>query len=167
MYRQGLIVPQSSIRSEQRELMRAFSHIIVPVDFTERNRTTLARALEIARPAQSQVSLLHVIEEVPYAEDEQIDAFCAMLRRRAEQKMQELAEGASANPDAGRLNTEIIIGRRGPEIVRYAVENQVDLVVMSSHAIELNDLSAGWATLSYQVSIICPCSVLLVKESGS
>ena len=145
--------------------MRAYSHILVPVDFTDRNRHALEAAMEIARPAKGKITLLHVIEEVPYANDDQIDAFYAMLQRQAKEKMQELAETTPRREDrdARRLATEIIIGRRGPEIVRYAVEHQVDLVVMSSHALQPNDVSAGWATLSYQVSIICPCSVLLVK----
>jgi universal stress protein A len=143
--------------------MRAFSHILVPVDFTDRNLTALASAMEIARHAQAKITLLHVIEEVSYAEDDQISEFYAMLQRRAEQKMRELEQTFGQERGIGEPLTEIVVGRRGPEIVRYAMENQVDLVVMSSHAIQTKDLSTGWATLSYQVSIVCPCSVLLVK----
>jgi nucleotide-binding universal stress UspA family protein len=143
--------------------MRAFSHIVVPVDFTERNRIALAKAMEIARPAAGRIMLLHIIEEVPYADDDQIDKFYAMLRRQAEQKMHELVEGFRKDRGAVELTTAIMVGRRGPEIVRYAMEKHADLVVMSSHAIRTDDLTGGWATLSYQVSIICPCSVLLVK----
>lgn len=141
--------------------MRAFSHILVPVDFTERNGTALARAVEIARPA-ARITLLHVIEEVSDAGSDPIDRFYAMLQRRAEQKMHALVEDFQRRGET-ELASEIFIGRRGPDILRYVVENGVDLVVMSSHALRANDLSTGWATLSYQVSIICPCSVLLVK----
>lgn len=144
--------------------MRDFSHILVPVDFSQANHAALARAMEIAGPTKTRITLLHVIEEVPYAEDDQIDTFYAMLQRQAEQKMSELA-AASQRGDGPEqeLEMEIIVGRRGPEILRFTAENEVDLVVMSSHAIHPDDLSRGWATLSYQVSIICPCSVLLVK----
>lgn len=147
--------------------MRAFSHILVPVDFSEPNRAAIAKAVAIARPADTLLTLLHVIEEVPYAEDDQIDAFYAMLRRRAEQRMRELEGMIRQIGWEGETATEIVIGRRGPEIVRHAAENEVDLVVMSSHPIVADDLSGGWATLSYQVSIICPCSVLLVKDANN
>ena len=140
--------------------MRAFSHILVPVDFTEKNRIALARAVEIAQPASARVTLLHVIEELEGADDQESDAFYDALRRRAEQKMQDLRESSSAQPPPA---SEIILGRRGPDILQFAAENDVDLIVMSSHVIDPGEPSRGWATLSYQVSIVCPCAILLVK----
>jgi nucleotide-binding universal stress UspA family protein len=61
------------------------------------------------------------------------------------------------------VELEIDVGKRGPEIVRFASDRGVDLVILSSHKVGIGDPVRNWATLSYQVSIICPCPVLLVK----
>ena len=58
---------------------------------------------------------------------------------------------------------EIIFGNRAEEIVRYATETAVDLLVLSSHRIDLKKPGAGWGTLSYKIGILSPCPVLLVK----
>ena len=54
-------------------------------------------------------------------------------------------------------------GNRAPEIVRYAGEIGVDLIVLKSHRIDLENPSAGWGTVSYKVGILAQCPVLLVK----
>ena len=59
---------------------------------------------------------------------------------------------------------EVIFGDRAHEIVRYAMERGVDLIVLSSHRIDLGNPSAGWGTVSYKVGILSQCPVLLVKE---
>jgi len=58
---------------------------------------------------------------------------------------------------------EVIFGNRAPEIVRYAVEAGIDLIVLKSHRIDLQNPSAGWGTVSYKVGILAQCPVLLVK----
>ena len=58
---------------------------------------------------------------------------------------------------------EVIFGNRAHEIVRYATEGGVDLIVLSSHRIDLQDPSTGWGTVSYKVGILSQCPVLLVK----
>jgi nucleotide-binding universal stress UspA family protein len=64
---------------------------------------------------------------------------------------------------ARKSTSEIIYGRRRAEIIRYATQRGVDLVVMSSHVIDAEEPHKSWATLSYQVATFCPCPVLLVK----
>jgi universal stress protein A len=58
---------------------------------------------------------------------------------------------------------EIIYGSRAPEIVRYAMETGVDLIVLTSHRIDPEDPAVGWGTVSYKVGILSQCPVLLVK----
>ena len=42
-------------------------------------------------------------------------------------------------------------------------QHQVDLTIMKSHKVDLEDRSHGWGTISYKVSILAQCPVLLVK----
>ena len=59
--------------------------------------------------------------------------------------------------------SDIVFGKRAFEIVQYTVENDVDLVIMSSRRVDLNDPAKGLAAMSHQVSMLCQCPVLLVK----
>jgi nucleotide-binding universal stress UspA family protein len=58
---------------------------------------------------------------------------------------------------------EVVFGHRAPEIVRYAGEIGADLLVLTSHRIDLENPSAGWGTVSYKVGILAQCPILLVK----
>jgi hypothetical protein len=58
---------------------------------------------------------------------------------------------------------KVIFGSRAHEIVRYAVETGVDLIVLSSHRLDPQNPSVGWGTVSYKVGILSKYPVLLVK----
>lgn len=138
-----------------------FEHILLPVDFTEKNAVAIDVALQLAVACQSRVTLLHVIERIGYAEDEEIGEFYNTLEAKAQENLAEMA-GRFFETQLS-VRQEILFGRRGPEIVRYAAQQDVDLVVLSSHKVNLAESTESWATLSYQVSILCPAPVLLVK----
>ncbi len=138
-----------------------FAHILVPLDFTDKNATALNIACRMAQQGGAQVSLLHVIETIEHASGREIDDFYAMLERQAERKLAEA--GRSLTEKKVAVQTQVLYGRRGPVIVRYAQEHGVDLVVMSSHPIDMSQPGRSWATISYQVATFCPCPVLLVK----
>ena len=92
---------------------------------------------------------------------EEFEAFYEKLRHRAEKKMSDLLtrwEEAVPAPEA-----RILFGKRAPEIVRFAVENDVSLIVVSSHAVDTQDATRGWGTISYEVAIMAPCPVMMVK----
>ena len=62
-----------------------FQHILVPVDFTEKNEPALQIALDVALQNKSRVTLLHVIETIGES-DEEIERFyepCRSEPRRA------------------------------------------------------------------------------------
>ena len=56
----------------------------------------------------------------------------------------------------------LIVGSRCGEILR-AAEGDVDLIVVSSHRVNLERRGVGASTLSYQIAVLAPCPVLLVK----
>ena len=49
------------------------------------------------------------------------------------------------------------------EILRFAVDEEVDLIVLASHRLDPSKPGDGWSTLSYRIGILAPCPVLLVK----
>ena len=61
------------------------------------------------------------------------------------------------------VDRTVVYGKPAEEIVRFAVDKQVDLIVLASHQIDLSRLGHGWGTLSYKIGVLAPCPVLLVK----
>ena len=78
-----------------------FAHILVPVDFTSKNQAAVKTALRLAETEDTQVTLLHVIEEVEYAELDEIDDFYDQLK--AEEELGFLLEKRSDSPAAPRM----------------------------------------------------------------
>lgn len=137
-----------------------FKHILVPVDFSAKNTMAVEVAVKLAHQYQARITVLHVIEPIEY-EDDEIRSFYQTLEAKAWAKMKATVE--QIDLDDTQVIEHIVIGHRVPCIVEYVSAHSVDLVVLSSHKIELDQLPKSWSTLSYQLSIVCPCPVFLLK----
>lgn len=138
-----------------------FRHILVPVDFTAANEAALKVALAMASQNAATVTLLHVIEHVEMTDDKEMQEFHAMLESKAGHELESLAK--RCGEEGAPVETAIVYGRRAGQIVHFAEDNQIDLIVLSSHKVDLDEMTGGWGTLSHQVSVFCQCPVLLVK----
>jgi len=138
-----------------------FRHILVPTDLTERTVQVLDIAVKMAADTDCRVTLLHVIEVIQDAAFEDFEDFYTKLGKRATRKMEELIGQYKGRPiDIAR---EITYGGRVREIIRFATENDIDLIVLSSHPITADNIVEGWGTISYKVGILAHCPVMLVK----
>jgi nucleotide-binding universal stress UspA family protein len=138
-----------------------FKNILVPVDLTDVHQPALDIAARLAQENDGEVILLHVVEvisEVWATEDRE---FYNRLEQLARDHLARLGHALEAHGVPRR--EEVIFGHRAPEIVRYAGEAGVDLIVLKSHRIDLQNPSAGWGTVSYKVGILAQCPVLLIK----
>lgn len=142
-------------------MLPRFQHILVPVDFTEKNLAALDIVFDLAVASRARVTLLHVIETIDVEVDRELEQFYAKLQARADSELERLSQRFVAGELAVDRKTRY--GKRALEIVKDIVERKADLVVMSSHKPDLTKPLQAWATLSYQVSVLCPCPVLLVK----
>ena len=136
-----------------------FQHILVPVDFTDRNRRALETAAALAG-ANGEVTLLHVIEmlDLPFNE---LEDFYQRLHDRAASELDEMAEAVAHTGVA--VIQRISYGNRLREIIGQADGNTTDLIVMSSRRLDRSEPTAGFASLSHQVAILSQVPVLLVK----
>ena len=138
-----------------------FPHIVVPLDFTEKNDAAVRVALNMAKQNDARVTLMHVIESIEYANDKIMAAFYESLQEQAEKELDRRAQEFTA---AGiPVEQEVLMGKTARCIVGYAMRKRADLVILSSHKVRLDEAPKSWATLSYQVSIMCQCPVMLVK----
>ncbi len=142
-----------------------FAHILVPVDFSASNKAALEVAFELCVDNDARVSLLHVIEAIDTGDepDEELRAFYERMEVRAWTELEAMAQ-RFAEVDR-TVDRKVRTGKRAQTISAFADEHGVDLIVMTSHAIDRQRPVQSWGTVSYQVSILCDCSVLLVKRS--
>jgi nucleotide-binding universal stress UspA family protein len=138
-----------------------FKKILVPVDLSDTHQRALEIAGRLAHANDGQVTLLHVVEVIPGLWVEEERDFYDRLDAAARDHLSRLGRQLEEIPVPRR--EEVIFGNRAEEIVRYAMEVGSDLIVLTSHRIDLKNPAAGWGTLSYKISILSQCPVLLVK----
>ncbi len=136
-----------------------FRKILVPVDFSDRNVVALDHAQRLVGSGDGEVIMLHVIETLDAPFDE-LEEFYRQLEDRARQRMNELAARLRGSV---RLSNHIRYGSRVREIVEYARDQQVDLVVVSSHQLDPDRPAQTWMTISHQVAILADNPVLVLK----
>ena len=141
-------------------MISRFRHVLAPVDLSAANRAALEIVFELAGQNQARVTFLHVIETLDVDEADVRELY-EQLELRARRELEPLRQRFA---DAGlNAHAAVVLGKRTREIVEFAAEHGVDLIVMSSHPIDTAHPVRSLATISYQVSIAASCSVLLVK----
>ena len=134
-----------------------FRHILIPSDLTERTASALAMAGKLALPSNSRITLLHVIETIDGLKSKELKSFYARLERKARTWLTSFARRDS------RVEIAIAYGRRADHIVDFAAAHGVDLIVLASHRVDPSMVNRDWGSISYKVSILAQCPVLLVK----
>ena len=138
-----------------------YRNILIPVDLSEKGAVAVAAATDVAVPKEASITLLHVIETLQDVEYEELEAFYRRIKENAEKTLGDWTDELSAR--GFEASAEIVFGRRGPEILRYADERDVDLIVMTSRALDRANPSEGFGTLSHQLAALSRCSVLLAR----
>jgi nucleotide-binding universal stress UspA family protein len=115
----------------------------------------------MAHDSAAEVTLLHVVETIPGSWPPEERDFYDRIEQAARDHLAKLGRYLEERRVSRR--EEVIFGNRAHESVRYAKESGIDLIVLSSHRIDLENPSAGWGTVSYKVGILSQCPVLLVK----
>lgn len=138
-----------------------FKHILVPTDLTDRTAQALSVAARMVDSDEGIVTLLHVIELIQDTELDDFSEFYRKLKSRAGRQMDRFIAAMSSKP--ARMEKEILVGKRISDILRFAKEREIDLMVLSSHRVDPENPVLGWGTISYKVSILSECPVMLIK----
>jgi nucleotide-binding universal stress UspA family protein len=122
-----------------------FRHILVPTDFSHRSEAAVSYALQLAKHAHGQLTLLHVLPE-PSALDYTLGGFPETEQDRAKEEVLSLLDEAVAPakrtfPEIdSRLRTGLDLRH---EILNTAKEISADLLVLTTHKF------AGWNNLLF------------------
>jgi len=138
-----------------------FRNILVPTDLSEKSEKALDIAVNLDSGEEGRITLLHVVQIIEGDDQEEFGEFYNRLRTRAEKKM----AGLAGRYENGKwsIDSQILVGKRVNEIVRFAYEHDIDLIILASHRIDKTEPMDGWATISYRVGILSHCPVLMVK----
>jgi nucleotide-binding universal stress UspA family protein len=137
-----------------------FHHILVPTDLSGQTARAGDMSRDLGRPG-SRITLFHVIETLSGADYDEFASFYRELEERASTHLAALAERFEGSGlDVART---VVYGRPAEEIIRFALDNHVDLIVLASHKVDTSRPGHGWSTLSYKIGVLAPCSVVLVK----
>lgn len=139
--------------------MLPYQCILAAIDLSQDSRTVAARAREIAQATGGTVQLLHVARLVamePMGDMPVVQIDDQMLAQ-ARQQIEALAHELGLPPDACHIEA----GSARSEILRYAREHRIDLIVIGCR--ERHGLSLLLHRSEGSLLQAAPCDVLTVR----
>jgi universal stress protein A len=138
-----------------------FRKILLPLDLTDKHEGALRRAQELVSPAGGEITMLHVVERIPGLEAQEDKEFYGRLEKSARKHLQRLGRQVSAGVNPAQIETRL--GNRAGEVVRFAQEAGCDLIVLTCPKFDPESPALSWGSMSWKISLLANCPVLLVK----
>ena len=142
--------------------MISLKKILVPTDFSEHSGKAVLYGEELAKKFGATLHLVHAVEKVPVMYGE--GAFFTP-ETEAEMQAASTKELEALTPDVGGnpVVRKVVLGHPFVEIVRYARENEIDLIVLGTHGRgALAHMLLG--SVAEKVVRKAPCPVLTVRD---
>ncbi len=145
--------------------MIKLTNILVPTDFSECSDAALRYGLELARAFNATLHVLHVVQD-PYTQPWAAEAFPAAIgdlltdwQKQSEKRLIESVPPA----DRHRVKVSCAIASPYGEILRIAMADKIDLIVMGTHGRgPLAHMLLG--SVAEKVVRRAPCPVLTVRH---
>jgi nucleotide-binding universal stress UspA family protein len=141
-----------------------FDRILCPIDFSESSTKALTYALSLAKEADANLLLLHVMEHVPDRDELRFEGFdlAGYTRAREEDARNRLQDAIPVGAGEWcRPEQLVATGKASREILRVARERDVRLIVMGVHGRNPIDLMLFGSTTHHVIrSATCPVLTL-------
>ena len=147
-------------------MTRNFTRILVPTDFSETSDSALRYGKALAAAFGATLHVVHIVEE-PYGQPWAVEAYGFSLAALQDEWIKDakrrLAESLSAEEQATlHAVTTTVLGHPVMEILRYAKDHAIDLIVMGTHGRgPLGHVVLG--SVAERVVRKAPCPVLTVR----
>jgi len=142
-----------------------FKTILIASDFSEPSKAAVCCARELARKFEAAVHLIHVVAD-PGAQPWAAEAFSMPLSEMIPEWQEEARRDLLLSlPPEERAGVTIAtpVGSPYAEIIQYATDHRVDLIVMGTHGRgALQHLILG--SVAERVVRRAPCAVLTVRQ---
>ena len=129
--------------------------ILIPLDGSERSMSSIGLVKEYYDPNEIELTLMYVKEDSDLFIDEKSFA-------KAENEMQKIVCPAVRRLEGYKINCEVGFVDPGKEIVKYALSNKIDIIVMTKSTKKGLTRMIGSVT-SYVVKHT-PCITMIVPE---
>ena len=163
--RRPVLVVPSHLEASRRARPAGFSRVLCAVDFSAASLSGLAYALSIAEEADAQLTLVNVIEKPPELEHSPLEPDFDIARYHAEAEAKQLTKLKALVPDTASdyctVRTAVLEGSASREVLRQALAQEADLIVMGVHGRNALDL-AIFGSNSKDVVVKAHCPVLVV-----
>jgi nucleotide-binding universal stress UspA family protein len=139
--------------------------ILVPTDFSESARHALTYGMSFAREYRARLVLLHVVENltVGYASDLFPVPMAEVFQEISGYARAELAKLAVEAREKGiEAEEHVVQGKPSAEIIRFAAEQGIDMIVLGTHGKGMLD-QALFGSTTERVVRRAPCPVLSVR----
>ncbi|HET6442343.1 MAG TPA: universal stress protein [Phycisphaerae bacterium] len=147
--------------------MIRLTKLLVPTDFSEDSEQAARYAVELAKRFQAEIHCIHVVD-IPadllstsdYYMTGPSEQFIDQIREESKKNLEGFAE---KNLEGAQVQTAFLEGSPFVEIIRYARDQQIDLVVIATHGrTGLKHVLFG--SVAEKVVRKAPCPVLVVKR---
>jgi nucleotide-binding universal stress UspA family protein len=143
--------------------------ILVALDGSESAKRALAAAVDIALRYGATLHLVHVMlrpvasEELKeFARIEHVDLPVAMEMSSLGQSVVAAGRAIAAEKGVQRLKTEVLMGDPAEQLLKYAREQAIDLIVVGRRGLgRISGLLVG--SVSWKVNSLAECPVLTVR----
>ena len=144
--------------------MKRYQNILCATDFSDYCRVAAVRAAEMARYYGARLTLLHVVENFPVDRSNEIIAPedvdpAAYHERYARESLAALEQHLEF--DNAMLEVRFSTQSAKQKIVRFAKEQNIDLIVVATHG--RHGIFSILGSTAYGVSHRSPCDVMMVR----
>jgi nucleotide-binding universal stress UspA family protein len=144
--------------------MLALKQIMVPIDFSEPSEAALKYGIALARGFNAKLHLLHVVAKAAAEGSGSVEypiGLFERMRDEAREHLHRILTGHQAEDI--RSEFTIRVGTPYVEIIRYAKDRDIDLIVMGTHG---RGLVAHMLMGSVAENVVrrAPCPVLTVRH---
>jgi nucleotide-binding universal stress UspA family protein len=139
--------------------------VLVPTDFSDSARQALRYGMSFAKEYGAELTLFHVVENltVGYATDLFPVPMAEVFQEISGYAKAELAKLAAEARQRGlTVVEEVAQGKPSAEIIRYATEHEIDVIVLGTHGKGMLD-QALFGSTTERVVRRAPCPVLTVR----
>ena len=145
------------------------AHILVPTDFSQASELAMDAAAILARQNGAAVTLVHVVENAPFApveEDPESGTIVVKKATRDELHVKLDAILRERFPDAVELRSAVVASRSSAEgIVHYAESRGIDIIVMATHG-RTGIGHALMGSVAEKVVRMASCPVLTMRSKA-
>lgn len=150
--------------------------ILVPHDGTKMSNKAFERAIEFAKAFNAEILLLHVIQVIPTPASLLLGNDRLLISRAKRSIAKELEKGWNKmvqekinktfipnNDIRSKVRWEVMIGSSpGEEIVKFANNNHIDIIIMGSKRLEAISKIKALGSVARKVSEAAECPVLII-----